>query len=69
MKQIIGEPSMPEWTAEARDIAEILTVLTARFNSARNRSALLSQKPRDHTVPSNVSISNSVSNSAPLRRP
>ena len=46
---------MPEWTAEARDIAEILTVLSVRYNTARNRSALLSQKQRDHVVPSNVS--------------
>ncbi|XP_045452076.1 rootletin [Melitaea cinxia] len=46
---VIGEPATPEWTAEARDINEILVVLTARYNAARNRCALLSAR-RDQAV-------------------
>ncbi|KPI95413.1 Coiled-coil domain-containing protein 151 [Papilio xuthus] len=54
---VIPEPSIPEWTAEARDIHEIMAVLTARFEKARARTELIKEKRTDSTtivVPSNT---------------
>ncbi|XP_034840843.1 outer dynein arm-docking complex subunit 3-like [Maniola hyperantus] len=47
---VVGEPPMPEWTAEARDIGETLSVLIARYNSARNRCIELAPKQKDYAI-------------------
>ncbi|KPJ14561.1 Coiled-coil domain-containing protein 151 [Papilio machaon] len=54
---VIPEPSIPEWTAEARDIQDIMAVLTARFEKARARAEHVKEKRTDSTaivVPSNT---------------
>ncbi|XP_068629190.1 outer dynein arm-docking complex subunit 3 [Battus philenor] len=54
---IIPEPSVPEWTAEARDIQEIVEVLYARFEKAQARADIIREKRTDSTtivVPSNT---------------
>lgn len=48
---------MPEWTAEARDVQEIISVLTARYGKARTKAEEVKEKQKDNTiilVPSNV---------------
>lgn len=58
--QIIPEPSMPEWTAEARDVQELVQVLTTRYEKARLKVEDVKEKQKDNTiimVPSNVSYS------------
>ncbi|CAG9575474.1 unnamed protein product [Danaus chrysippus] len=52
MLDIVGEPAMPEWTAEARDISETLNVLSARYSIAATRTAALQK--RDQPVASNT---------------
>ncbi|PZC74425.1 hypothetical protein B5X24_HaOG207867 [Helicoverpa armigera] len=47
---IIPEPSMPEWTAEARDVQEIMTVLTTRYEKARTRAEEIKEKQKDTTI-------------------
>ncbi|CAK1548089.1 unnamed protein product [Leptosia nina] len=56
MLDLIPEPAMPEWTAEARDIQEIIQVLGSRFDKARARVELIGDKQRDTVivVPSNT---------------
>ncbi|KAL4721131.1 hypothetical protein ACJJTC_009411 [Scirpophaga incertulas] len=41
---VIGEPTLPEWTAEARDVQELVEVLTTRFAKACARAADIRQK-------------------------
>ncbi|XP_026746499.1 centrosomal protein of 290 kDa-like [Trichoplusia ni] len=53
---IIPEPSMPEWTAEARDVQELVQVLTTRYEKARLKVEDVKEKQKDNTiimVPSN----------------
>ncbi|KAJ0180932.1 hypothetical protein K1T71_003017 [Dendrolimus kikuchii] len=53
---IIPEPSMPEWTAEARDVHELVMVLIARFEKARIKTEEIKERQKDTTiivVPSN----------------
>lgn len=50
---------MPEWTAEARDVQELIQVLTTRYEKATVRAEEIRQKHGESTiivVPSNVSI-------------
>ncbi|XP_039765581.1 coiled-coil domain-containing protein 150 [Pararge aegeria] len=50
MLDVVGEPAMPEWTAEARDIGETVSVLAARYSNARNRCIELAPKQKDYAV-------------------
>ncbi|XP_037871974.1 hyaluronan-mediated motility receptor [Bombyx mori] len=53
---LIQEPSVPEWTAEARDVHELVVVLTSRYEKAKARSDEIKEKNKDVTtiiVPSN----------------
>lgn len=48
---------MPEWTAEARDVQELVMVLTSRYEKASLRVQYIREKNTDVTiilVPSNV---------------
>lgn len=47
---IIPEPSMPEWTAEARDVQELVTVLTTRYEKARAKAEDIKEKQKDTTI-------------------
>ncbi|KAJ8734521.1 hypothetical protein PYW08_013771 [Mythimna loreyi] len=47
---IIPEPSMPEWTAEARDVQELVTVLTVRYEKARAKAEDIKEKQKDTTI-------------------
>ncbi|KAJ8734301.1 hypothetical protein PYW07_014852 [Mythimna separata] len=47
---IIPEPSMPEWTAEARDVQELVTVLTVRYEKARTKAEDIKEKQKDTTI-------------------
>ncbi|XP_072935280.1 outer dynein arm-docking complex subunit 3 [Epargyreus clarus] len=47
---VIQEPPMPEWTAEARDIQEIIQVLSTRFERARTRVVIINEKQKDSTA-------------------
>ncbi|CAB3259241.1 unnamed protein product [Arctia plantaginis] len=53
---IIPEPSMPEWTAEPRDVQELVMVLQVRYDKARTKLADVKERQKDTTyimVPSN----------------
>ncbi|XP_052737295.1 myosin-11 [Bicyclus anynana] len=50
MLDVIGEPAMPEWTAEARDIGETIAVLAARYGAARIRCVELAPKQKDYAI-------------------
>ncbi|XP_049885539.1 centrosomal protein of 290 kDa [Pectinophora gossypiella] len=53
---VIPDPPMPEWTAEARDVQELVDVLTARFAKGRTRADEIREKLPDSTaivIPSN----------------
>ncbi|KAF9413826.1 hypothetical protein HW555_008094, partial [Spodoptera exigua] len=47
---IIPEPSMPEWTAEPRDVQELVTVLTTRYEKARIKAEEIKEKQKDTTI-------------------
>lgn len=62
--QVIPEPTMPEWTAEARDVQELIEVLTTRFGKARLKvEDIRERRPEASamTMPSNVSFGRSLS--------
>ncbi|CAH4035127.1 unnamed protein product [Pieris brassicae] len=68
MLDVVGEPAMPEWTAEACDIQEILVVLTTRFEKAQAKVEMIGDKHNSTVVfiPSNsFAIYISQSNPAP----
>ncbi|XP_045489865.1 putative golgin subfamily A member 6-like protein 3 [Pieris rapae] len=56
MLDVVGEPAMPEWTAEACDIQEILAVLTTRFEKAQAKVETIGDKHNSTVVfiPSNT---------------
>lgn len=57
--QVIPEPTMPEWTAEARDVQELVQVLMQRYEKACARAQEIRVKHGETTViavPSNVCI-------------
>ncbi|XP_047525347.1 putative golgin subfamily A member 6-like protein 3 isoform X2 [Pieris napi] len=55
MLDVVGEPAMPEWTAEACDIQEILVVLTTRFEKAQAKVETIGDKHISHVfIPSNT---------------
>lgn len=37
-RQVIPDPAVPEWTAEARDVQQLLQVLRARYSLAGARA-------------------------------
>ncbi|KOB70564.1 Uncharacterized protein OBRU01_15150 [Operophtera brumata] len=47
---IISEPPIPEWTAEARDVQQLVMVLTTRFEKATARAEEVKLKQRDSTT-------------------
>ncbi|XP_028158274.1 ankycorbin [Ostrinia furnacalis] len=56
MLDVIPEPTMPEWTAEARDVQELVQVLTQRYDKACARADEIRIKHGETTliaVPSN----------------
>lgn len=51
---------MPEWTAEARDVQELIEVLTVRFGKARLKTDDIRERRPEAsavTLPSNVRFS------------
>lgn len=41
---------MPEWTAEARDVQELVTVLTVRYEKALAKAEDIKEKQKDTTI-------------------
>ncbi|VVC98287.1 unnamed protein product [Leptidea sinapis] len=50
MLDVIPDPPTPEWTAEARDIQEIIQVLSIRYEKARIRTEAILEKQKDTAV-------------------
>ncbi|RVE55179.1 hypothetical protein evm_000077 [Chilo suppressalis] len=53
---VVPEPVMPEWTAEARDVQAVVRVLSVRYQTARVRADQVREKHGDITaipIPSN----------------
>ncbi|CAG5035337.1 unnamed protein product [Parnassius apollo] len=59
---LVPEPPIPEWTAEARDIQEIVSVLSARFERARARADVIRDKKNDTNI---VIIQSNTTSAAP----
>ncbi|XP_059060356.1 uncharacterized protein LOC131853477 [Achroia grisella] len=47
---VIPDPTIPEWTAEARDVQEIISVLNTRYEKARARAEEIRNKQGDATI-------------------
>ncbi|CAG5035333.1 unnamed protein product [Parnassius apollo] len=62
LDQLVPEPPIPEWTAEARDIQEIVSVLSARFERARARADVIRDKKNDTNI---VIIQSNTTSAAP----
>ncbi|KAM3956276.1 coiled-coil domain containing protein 151 [Aphomia sociella] len=50
LMDVIPDPVIPEWTAEARDVQELVMVLTARYEKASLRAEDIRNKHGDTTV-------------------
>ena len=41
---------MPEWTAEARDVQELVSVLITRYEKAQAKAEEIKEKQKDTTI-------------------